>query len=128
MSLNIMAECEDCKSKFELSDKVVKKEECKDNDKSIWVTYYDCPDCGRRHYVQVDDTDTNLMLTEIKREKVLMICNKRKGVYPSKKQLAKHNRKEVDLANSRMRLKQLYDKREVSFGNEKVLTTLRFSI
>lgn len=61
-------ECEDCGTKFYLGKNGVEVEynvPCISKDgRSIFITYYDCPKCGRRHYVQVDDTRSYQMKKE----------------------------------------------------------------
>lgn len=59
--LSIQAECEDCKNNFTVNaNNLVYQKEFYDIEfgNQIFLTYYDCPKCGRRHFVQVDDTST----------------------------------------------------------------------
>lgn len=68
MEQKYLFECEECGTKFQLGkDKIEVKYGVpfKTRDGlSIFITYYDCPRCGRRHYVQVDDTHSNQMKRE----------------------------------------------------------------
>lgn len=68
MEQRYLFECEDCGTKFYLGNNGVEVKygvpfKIKDG-RSIFVTYYDCPKCDRRHYVQVDDTHSNQMKKE----------------------------------------------------------------
>lgn len=61
-------QCEDCGTRFYLGPDGVELHygvhyKTKDG-RSIWITYYDCLKCGRRHYVQVDDTRSYQMKKE----------------------------------------------------------------
>lgn len=69
MGQKYLFECEDCGLKFYLGkDGVVVRYEVpfivKKDGRSIFVTYYDCPECDRRHYVQIDDACSNQMKKE----------------------------------------------------------------
>lgn len=61
-------QCEDCQTRFYIGKDDVElhygvHHKLKDG-RSMWLTYYDCPKCDRRHYVQVDDTHSNQMKKE----------------------------------------------------------------
>lgn len=69
MEQKYLFECEECGERFHLGINEVKLEygvpfKAKDG-RSIFITYYDCPKCGRRHYVQVDDAYSNQMKKEV---------------------------------------------------------------
>lgn len=72
MEQKYLFECESCSNKFYLGNDGVKINydvPFKTIDgRSIFITYYDCPECGRRHYVQVDNVRTN----QIKKEAFIM--------------------------------------------------------
>lgn len=66
MEQNYLFECESCGQRFSFDKDGVDVEYgvpfmVKKDRRSIFVTYYDCPKCDRRHYVQVDDTRSNQM-------------------------------------------------------------------
>lgn len=68
MKQRYLFECEECGIKFYLGTNGVEVKygvpfTVKDG-RSIFITYYDCPNCGKRHYVQVDDTRSNQMKKE----------------------------------------------------------------
>ena len=60
MKQDYIFQCETCKERFRVGEDAVKvnydvHHKTKDG-RSMWLTYYDCPWCDRRHYVQIDDT------------------------------------------------------------------------
>lgn len=68
MAQKYLFECEDCGIRFQLGSGGVKVMynvpfTTKDG-RSIFITYYDCPKCDRRHYVQVDDVQSIQMKRE----------------------------------------------------------------
>lgn len=68
MDQRYLFECETCGTKFYLGKNGVEIKygvpfKTRDG-RSIFITYYDCPNCDRRHYVQVDDTRSNKMKKE----------------------------------------------------------------
>lgn len=88
---NLMFECESCKKQFPVSSDqapnlLTHKKEFKINDKSIFLTYYDCPHCGNRHFVQIDDTTSLEQLKNVTSSFARLTLLKRKGRKISKKQ------------------------------------------
>lgn len=68
MEQKYLFKCEDCDTNFYLDTGEVEVKygvpfTTKDG-RSIFITYYDCPKCGRRHYVQIDDVRSNQMKKE----------------------------------------------------------------
>lgn len=57
--LNVYIECTDCENSFEANINNVKQLDVKDEDKLLKVIYVDCPVCDRRHYVQIDNDESN---------------------------------------------------------------------
>ena len=55
-----IVQCKDCGHKFLITaGNVVSEKEFKNKDgHSIYITYFDCPKCQERHYVQVDNQET----------------------------------------------------------------------
>lgn len=58
-SLNVYIECTDCENSFEANVNNVKQLDVKDENKLLKVIYVDCPVCDRRHYVQIDNDESN---------------------------------------------------------------------
>ena len=72
-TMSLLVECEDCKEKFRITagnavNAVTHKKEFNVNGQSIFLTYYDCPKCGRRHYVQIDNATSLNKLKEVSRQ------------------------------------------------------------
>lgn len=70
MEKRYLFECEGCGTKFYLGNTGVSIKygvpyRAVEDGRSIYLTYYDCPSCDRRHYVQVDDARSNLMKREV---------------------------------------------------------------
>lgn len=97
--------CMECGVEHQVTDMVNKREmKFEETGESIWLTYFDCPSCGARNFVQADDANTNELL---KREINLMIKaleQKKYGKMPRRKQSEKFKRVSNDLAKSRRML------------------------
>lgn len=57
--LNVYIECTDCENSFEANINNVKQLDVKGGNKLLKVIYVDCPVCDRRHYVQIDNDESN---------------------------------------------------------------------
>lgn len=134
--MELMVECETCKHKFEISSEegaIIKshvnhKKEFKVNGKSIFLTYYDCPSCGRRHYVQIDDTISLDKLKEVQMMFIKLSVMKHKGKEISKKQSAKFKKARQDLSDYRMKLMKEYTGKLIRNNETESDFVLRFSI
>ena len=105
----MMVECEDCKEKFTIDkDNVTFKKEFKLNEQSIFITYYDCPRCGRRHYVQIDDSVSLEKLEEVQRQFVSLSVLRRRGKKVSKKRSDKFKESRMSLNEYRNALMKEY--------------------
>lgn len=128
----LMFECEDCKQKFpvtqdQASNSLTHKKEYKSNGQSIFLTYYDCPHCGRRHFVQIDDVNSLQELVRVANEfKSLAIkCQKDKTI--SKKQSDKFKKSRQHLSDYRMNLMKEFTGK-IAVDETGVEYTLRFSV
>ena len=129
--MNIVAECEKCKSKFSVGNEGTcapsYNSEFDVNGQSIFITYYDCPQCGKRHFVQVDCKET---LQELERAKIMLrkqMALKAKGK-TSEKQSAEFKKARQDLAIHRTNLmKEFTGKTAVEKETGKSFV-LRFSV
>ena len=106
-----IVECKDCKHKFLITvGNVTSERECKTKEgKSIYITYFDCPKCQERHYVQVDN-QTSLEL----KTKCLDMFQKLAKIKIGNKSIPKQQRKEFDksrkkLSDLRLKLMTTYD-------------------
>lgn len=85
MAINV--ECIDCKARFsiesdKITNKITHKREFNVNGRSIFLTYYDCPKCGKRNFVQIDDVKSKQEFARISVEfmKLASMTNKGKTI------------------------------------------------
>ena len=135
----LVVECEDCKQKFQVysncsSEDVGKvslnynKEFKVHNGKSIFLTYYDCPSCGRRHFVQIDDATSIGKLEKIKRMFIELSVMRSKGKEIPQKQLAKFKRARQNLSAYRMLLMKENTGKLIRSNETECYSELRFSM
>ena len=127
----MFVQCEDCKQKFEVSVEegiIDFKKEFKVNDKSIFLTYYDCPSCGRRHFVQIDDNVSLKKLEKVKETFVKFAIAKRKGKEIPEKQKAKFKKARQHLSDYRMNLMKEYTGKSIYDDETDSNFVLRFSV
>ena len=132
MEFNLIFECEDCKKKFPVTqdqapNSLTHKKEFVSNGQSIFLTYYDCPNCGRRHFVQIDDTSSLQELTRIITEFRALMVKRQKGKPISKKQSDKFKKSRQHLSDYRMNLMKEFTGKTV-VDETGIEHTLRFSI
>lgn len=110
MEQKYLFECEDCGAKFQVgADGAEMKYGVPFKTKggrSIFVTYYDCPKCDRRHYVQVDDAHSNQMKKEVSTLFVKLSKKRLDFREIPKKQNEKFKKLNKKLDNYRFRLKK----------------------
>ena len=109
----LIFECEDCKNKFpitqdEAPNSLKYKKEFKVNGKSIFLTYYDCPSCGRRHYVQIDDAFSLSELERVKKMFIELSIAKKRGKEISRKQSDNFKKARQHLSDYRIKLMKEY--------------------
>lgn len=131
--MSLLVECEDCKQKFEISSgesagKVNHKKEFNVNGKSIFLTYYDCPSCGRRHFVQIDDATSLNKLKEVNAMFIKLSVAKNKGKEIPQKQSVKFKKARQHLSDYRMKLMKEYTGKSIHNDETDSDFVLRFSI
>lgn len=104
--VEIKVRCIECEAKHQVVVGMVKKQEMKIEEigESIWLTYFDCPSCGARNFVQVDDSYTNELLKTETDLMIKVMKQKKFGKVPHRKQSEKYKRISNDLAESRKTL------------------------
>ncbi len=132
-TMSLLVECEDCKHKFEISSgesagQVNHKKEFNINGKSIFLTYYDCPSCGRRHYVQIDDATSLNKLKEVRAMFVKLSVARTKGKEIPQKQLVKFKKARQHLSDYRMKLMKEYTGKSIHNDETDSDFVLRFSV
>lgn len=70
----------------------------------LWMTYFECPECSRRNFVQVDNMDTNALVEADTKLVIRAMKQKRLGKTLHRKQSERHKQIERDLAESRKAL------------------------
>jgi hypothetical protein len=131
--ISLMVECEDCKHKFEIASgeaahSITHKKEFNVNGQSIFLTYYDCPKCGRRHYVQIDDATSLNKLKEVSRQFVKLAVLKKKDKEIPQKQSAKFKKARQNLSDYRMNLMKEYTDKLLHNNETDSDFVLRFSV
>lgn len=131
--MSLLVECEDCKHKFEITSdeaihSVTHKKEFNVNGQSIFLTYYDCPKCGRRHYVQIDDKTSLNKLREVSQQFVKLSIAKKRGKDIPQKQSAKFKKARQNLSDYRMNLMKEYTGKLLHDNETDSDFVLRFSV
>lgn len=132
-TMSLLVECEDCKEKFRITsgnavNAVTHKKEFNVNGQSIFLTYYDCPKCGRRHYAQIDDAASLNKLKEVSRQFVKLAAAKKRGKDIPQKQSAKFKKARQYLSDYRMKLMKEYTGKLVHDNETDSDFELRFSV
>lgn len=128
-----MFECENCKLRFSVTEdqtanSLIHKKEYKLNGQSIFLTYYDCPKCGRRHYVQIDDAVSLNKLKEVSKQFVKLAIAKKKDKEIPQKQSAKFKKARQNLSDYRMKLMKEYTGKLLHDNETDSDFILRFSV
>lgn len=127
--MSFMAECESCKHRFEIcSVNINHKKKFTVNGKSIFLTYYDCPSCGRRHFVQIDDMTSIQKMKEVQKMFSKLSIMKLDGKEISKKQSAEFKKARQYLSDYRMNLMKEYTGKLIRNNETESDFELRFSI
>lgn len=126
--LNIMARCEGCEKVFEVNYGNIKNREFDVNGRSIFLTYYDCQSCGRRHFVQIDDAKSKQMLVGVSVKFAKMAAMKNKGKSIPKKQSEKFKKTRQNLSDYRTTLMKEFTGKLVHDSEAGTDFELRFSV
>lgn len=107
--MSLLVECEGCKNRFQIGAagaavQVTHKKKYEANGRSIFLTYYDCPKCGRRHFVQIDDNRTLELLKGEQRMFVKLAAKRTKDKSIPKSQSDKYKKQTKHLRDCRMKL------------------------
>lgn len=126
-NMSLLVVCEGCEEKFNLDpDTVVNKKEYTVKGRSIFLTYYDCPKCGRRHYSQIDDAKSLEMLAANEKQFVHNAVLRTRGKKVRKKKIDQYKDTMRHLANYRNELMKEFDGSTITENGEEV--ELRFSV
>lgn len=58
----VVLECMDCKENFEANVNNVKSMMVEYEGNKLKIIYVDCPNCGKRHYVQIDNDESSSLM------------------------------------------------------------------
>lgn len=101
--MSITAVCEDCKHEFAVAKGNLKSVDTQVNGRAVTILYYDCPSCGRSHYVQADDDITRYKLEQCTKKMAELMVARNKGTV-SKKQRRRFKQMRKDLTDTRYKL------------------------
>lgn len=127
--IGIIAECEDCKNKFELSGTNLVRKKFLFEEQVIFLSFYDCPSCGKRHYAQIDNVKTLEQLKDVTKQMHKLANYKKCGNQVPQKQSAKFKKTREHLAQSRNNLmKEFTGKNVIDAESGIEVFDLRFSV
>lgn len=129
-TLAVNVECKECKNVFTIGptnitfDKHYKDEK----GRSIFLTYFDCPNCQVRHYVQMDDTRSREVKKKVQRmfAKLSVMRNNNQNI--PKQQQNKFNKLRQTLNDSRFELMKQYDGSTVTDTETGESIELKFTV
>lgn len=101
--MQFIEKCKHCNESFELNNVLQNKKFMKDG-KSICLTYFDCPKCGERCFVQIDDDISLAMLDSVKKTFIKFAYRKKRGKKISQKENSKFAEARANLSEYRMNL------------------------
>lgn len=98
--------CIDCKEviRIDTNNMVYCEEFNFENGEKIFLTYFDCPSCGKRHFLQIDNLSTKTLLKECQLLMIRLSNQKLSGKKPNKKMVDKFTKKRRRLMVSRSNL------------------------
>lgn len=129
--MSLLVECEDCRNKFEVNvnnKTMTFKKKFDVNGQTIFLSYYICPECGRYHYVQIDNQSTLNELKDVERQFIKLAAAKSKGKTVPQKQSAKFKKSREHLAHSRNELMKQYTGKLIHDSETDTDFELRFSV
>lgn len=109
--LNVKIECKECKTMVDVTkDKVSFNVPFKDKTgQTILLTYFDCPVCHTRHYVQIDDRRTSELRKDATKLTARAFSKRSKGKQIPQKQNDKLKKQRRQLSMLRDELMQKYE-------------------
>lgn len=130
---SLLVECEECKHKFEITandaaNSLSSKKEYEVDGESVFLTYHNCPYCGKRHCVQVDDRRSLRELKEVASQFTELFLLRKEGKEISQKQSAKFKKARQHLSDYRTSLMERYTGKLVHDNDTDSDFVLRFSI
>lgn len=120
--MQLITECVKCSGKFLVSNEDIKRVMAKVANEDVKqcyseeykLTYYICPHCGKKHYVQVDSKLTSQLLVRSTRDYVEYAVARKKG----KKTNGINQRNRAKLQNERQKLEEALNSKEFLVDGE----------
>ena len=129
--LKTMIKCQKCNEALSISRENIKKDKAtfKDGDSISLVdlTYFECPSCGKRHFVQIDNAETKGLLLEVVRV-FAKLSKMRKQGKSIKKKSGKYKKANGDLDKARNKLMKEYSGKTVHLEELNQDVILEFSV
>jgi len=125
--MQVVEKCKCCGESLNLNDILQNKNFMKDG-KSIRLTYFDCPKCGERCFVQIDDDTSLAMLDSIKKTFVKLMYRRKQGKKIPKKENSKFTEARANLSMHRANLMKEYTDKTVYDSDNDKEYTLRFFV
>lgn len=129
-NLIVNAECKNCKKTFAVSNEntTFEKMFVDINGRSIFLTYFDCPSCKERHYVQIDNSKTIELKKKTTRTFIKLSVLKRNEHDIPKQQQDKFKSLRKNLNNRRLELMKQYENAIVTDTETGGTVILHFTI
>lgn len=107
---NVLYRCNDCKSTIDLSIVEIKKQIFKfEGRQSMWLTHFDCPNCKKTIFCQIDNAETNAILQELTTLIARIARYRKRGQTIPQKLQSKYNRNSKKLNSLRSELLRTYN-------------------
>lgn len=109
--LNFKIKCKDCQSMVDITKQQTTfnvQHKTKDG-QTIFLTYFDCPVCKARHYVQVDNRQTSELRKSVSTMALRAMAARRKGKNIPEKQRTKFKKQQGKLKSLRYELMKKWE-------------------
>lgn len=123
----VIEKCKCCGKSLELNSILQNKNFMKDG-KSIRLTYFDCPECGERCFVQIDDDTSLAMLDSVKKTFIKFAYRKKQGKRISTKENSKFVEARANLSMCRTNLMKMYTDKTIYDEDTHKEYVLRFFV
>lgn len=109
--LNVKMKCKDCQSVVDITkQQTTFNVPCKTKDgQTIFLTYFDCPVCKARHYVQIDTRQTSELRKSVSTLAVRAMKAKHKGKSIPENQKSKFKKQQDKLKSLRYDLMKKWE-------------------
>ena len=129
--LKTMIKCQKCNEALSISGENIKKDKATFKDGNsislVDLTYFECPSCGKRHFVQIDNAETKGLLLEVVRV-FAKLSKMRKQGKSIKKKSGKYKKANGDLDKARNKLMKEYSGKTVHLEELNQDVILEFSV